>query len=156
MRLHCLGTAGFHPNHDRHTSCYFLPESGVLLDAGTGVFRLAPLIETDEIDLLLSHAHLDHIAGLTFLLDVFYQRPVKKLRIWGEAAKLDAIRTHLFSELVFPVELDAEWNAIDEMDDFVAGGAKVCWRQQDHPGGCLLYTSPSPRDQRGSRMPSSA
>ena len=25
-----------------------------------------------------------------------------------------------------------------------------------HPGTCLLYTSPSPRDQRGSRMPSSA
>ena len=24
------------------------------------------------------------------------------------------------------------------------------------PGTCLLYTSPSPRDQRGSRMPSSA
>ena len=24
------------------------------------------------------------------------------------------------------------------------------------PGPCLLYTSPSPRDQRGSRMPSSA
>ena len=23
-------------------------------------------------------------------------------------------------------------------------------------GGCLLYTSPSPRDQRGSRVPSSA
>ena len=27
---------------------------------------------------------------------------------------------------------------------------------RDHPYGCLLYTSPSPRDQRGSRMPSSA
>ena len=25
-----------------------------------------------------------------------------------------------------------------------------------HSGPCLLYTSPSPRDQRGSRMPSSA
>ena len=25
-----------------------------------------------------------------------------------------------------------------------------------NPGACLLYTSPSPRDQRGSRMPSSA
>ena len=25
-----------------------------------------------------------------------------------------------------------------------------------HSWGCLLYTSPSPRDQRGSRMPSSA
>ena len=28
------------------------------------------------------------------------------------------------------------------------------WRSKY--GGCLLYTSPSPRDQRGSRMPSSA
>ena len=26
----------------------------------------------------------------------------------------------------------------------------------DQGGSCLLYTSPSPRDQRGSRMPSSA
>ena len=28
--------------------------------------------------------------------------------------------------------------------------------QPNTPGACLLYTSPSPRDQRGSRMPSSA
>ena len=28
--------------------------------------------------------------------------------------------------------------------------------QQKEPEPCLLYTSPSPRDQRGSRMPSSA
>ena len=27
---------------------------------------------------------------------------------------------------------------------------------EPHPKLCLLYTSPSPRDQRGSRMPSSA
>ena len=26
----------------------------------------------------------------------------------------------------------------------------------EQPADCLLYTSPSPRDQRGSRMPSSA
>ena len=29
-------------------------------------------------------------------------------------------------------------------------------RECDQCGNCLLYTSPSPRDQRGSRMPSSA
>ena len=28
--------------------------------------------------------------------------------------------------------------------------------ESDHTVACLLYTSPSPRDQRGSRMPSSA
>ena len=30
------------------------------------------------------------------------------------------------------------------------------WTTRLPPGVCLLYTSPSPRDQRGSRMPSSA
>ena len=33
-------------------------------------------------------------------------------------------------------------------------GQKTIERPIDRP--CLLYTSPSPRDQRGSRMPSSA
>ena len=32
--------------------------------------------------------------------------------------------------------------------------SKCPWAKRVH--GCLLYTSPSPRDQRGSRMPSSA
>ena len=38
-------------------------------------------------------------------------------------------------------------------------GIKVrCFSTNGPPGivACLLYTSPSPRDQRGSRMPSSA
>ena len=30
------------------------------------------------------------------------------------------------------------------------------WAPDDRSPDCLLYTSPSPRDQRGSRMPSSA
>ena len=30
------------------------------------------------------------------------------------------------------------------------------WFDEDIDRSCLLYTSPSPRDQRGSRMPSSA
>ena len=30
------------------------------------------------------------------------------------------------------------------------------YKGSEHPHSCLLYTSPSPRDQRGSRMPSSA
>ena len=38
-------------------------------------------------------------------------------------------------------------------------GASDCTAKAVYPDGsevCLLYTSPSPRDQRGSRMPSSA
>ena len=37
----------------------------------------------------------------------------------------------------------------------VLGAAAFALRSPDR-SGCLLYTSPSPRDQRGARMPSSA
>ncbi len=139
MRLHCLGTVGYHPNDSRHTSCYFLPESGIVLDAGTGIYRLAPLVRTDRLDVLLSHAHLDHTVGLTFFLDVLYKCSVKKLRIWGESAKIDAVRHHLFHELIFPSPLEAEWIAIDRQPEFQIGDATVSWRPQDHPGGSVAY-----------------
>ena len=46
--------------------------------------------------------------------------------------------------------------------DIAAQDKMAAVHLQKHPlkgiriGSCLLYTSPSPRDQRGSRMPSSA
>lgn len=139
MRIHCLGTVGYHPNDARHTSCYFLPESGIVLDGGTGTFRLPPLIETETLDVLLSHAHLDHTFGLTTMLDVLFERPVGKFRIWGEAQKLAVIREHLFNELLFPAPLNAEWIAIDDQPEFRIGGATISWRPQDHPGGSVAY-----------------
>ena len=39
---------------------------------------------------------------------------------------------------------------------FLTARAKACVKQIARLYDCLLYTSPSPRDQRGSRMPSSA
>ena len=68
MRLHFLGTAGYHPNRRRDTACLMIPEAGILLDAGTGIFRARDLIGTPTLDIFLSHVHLDHSVGLTFLL----------------------------------------------------------------------------------------
>ena len=48
------------------------------------------------------------------------------------------------------------------LGEIVAGTAPMLFasdemaRLNEQIPGCLLYTSPSPRDQRGSRMPSSA
>jgi ribonuclease BN (tRNA processing enzyme) len=127
-----------------------LPESGILLDAGTGAFRLAPLIETETLDVLLSHAHIDHTFGLTFLLDILSQRSLRKVRIWGEAAKIAAIRSHLFHELIFPVPLQAEWVAIDGRPEFPIGDARVSWRPQQHPGGSVAYRLDWP--EQGKRL----
>ena len=140
MKLHCLGTTGYHPSEMRHTSCYFIPTHGIVLDAGTGLFRLPELIETDHLDILLSHAHLDHVVGLTYLLDILYQRPVDSVRVWGAAEKLQAIRAHLFSEHLFPVLPDVEWQSISIGDTIeLESGIKTKTFPLVHPGGSIGF-----------------
>ena len=39
-----------------------------MLDAGTAAFRVKDYIRTNKLDVLLTHAHLDHVIGLTYLL----------------------------------------------------------------------------------------
>ena len=91
MKLHLLGTAGYHPNQRRHTACLMLPELGIVLDAGTAMFRVRDFLQTSRLDIFLTHAHLDHIVGLTYLLDVLYDKPMKQVTVYGAADKLAAI-----------------------------------------------------------------
>lgn len=143
-KMHCLGTGGYHPSSRRHTSCYFVPKWGLLLDAGTGIFRLPPLIELDRLDILLTHAHLDHTFGLTVLLDVQYQRPMKSIHLWAEAEKIAAIREHLLSPLLFPVELPIIWHPIEPGEPFTLPHVSVTSMAQDHPGGSLAFRITGP------------
>ena len=140
MKLHCLGTAGYHPSATRHTSCYFIPEISLLLDAGSGVFRLGDLIHQEEISILLSHAHLDHVFGLTFFLDFVATTPLRKIHVYGERAKLEAVQTHLFHELLFPVLPPIDWHPVEDLGpEFLLNGAKCRWFLLDHPGGSVGY-----------------
>jgi len=140
MKLHCLGTAGYHPSATRHTSCYFIPEASLLLDAGSGVFRLEKLLDQEEISILLSHAHLDHVFGLTFFLDFVATTPLRKAHVYGEKSKLEAIQTHLFHELMFPVLPPIEWHAIEDLgSEFSLNGARCRWFPLEHPGGSVGY-----------------
>jgi ribonuclease Z len=140
MKLHCLGTAGYHPSATRQTSCYFIPESNLMLDAGSGLFRVESLLEKEEISVLLTHAHLDHVVGLTYFLDLVAVTPLRKIHVYGELAKLKAIREHLFSELLFPVMPPIEWHAIEDLGkEFHVGKARVRWFPLKHPGGSVGY-----------------
>ena len=57
--------------------------------------------------------------------------------------------------IVIPIEAALE--SIDEVDEVNATASQnLAVVTAELRSGCLLYTSPSPRDQRGSRMPSSA
>lgn len=80
MRLTILGSAGWMPTDDRETACYAIRDDDrlLLLDAGTGLRRLvtdpALLVGIASVDLVLSHFHLDHLIGLSYLTAV--DRPV--------------------------------------------------------------------------------
>jgi ribonuclease Z len=140
MKLHCLGTAGYHPSATRHTSCYFIPEANIMLDAGSGLFRVEKLLHQEEISILLTHAHLDHVLGLTFFLDFVAVTPLRKIHVYGEREKIEAIQKHLFHELLFPVLPPIEWHAIEELGrKFELNGATCSWFPLEHPGGSVGY-----------------
>lgn len=143
MKLHCLGTTGFHPSPSRHTACYYLPEADLVLDAGTGIFRLVEkLLESPKqsLTILLSHAHLDHTVGLTFLLDAMAATELSHLRIVGESEKLAAVREHLYHHLLFPVAPTMEFVALDgNKGQLNIGDARVTYFPLEHPGGSVGY-----------------
>ncbi len=146
MIIKCFGTAGYHPSEHRHTSCYYIPELSLLLDAGTGIFRLtAELLANprESIDIWLSHAHLDHVVGLTFLLDTMAVTSLKRVRVFGEATKLKAIKQGIYHDLIFPVAPNMEFVELpDSSSPFLVTGQPdyfVQWIPLKHPGGAVGY-----------------
>ena len=138
MKLVLLGTTGYHPNEKRHTPCFMLPEVGVVLDAGTGMFRVGPLLTTATLDIFLTHAHLDHVVGLTFFFDFLRHRHVDRVRVFGQSEKLTAIQEHLFSEFIFPVKPPMDFCPLPESVPLADGG-RLTHFSLDHPGGTVGY-----------------
>lgn len=137
MKLLMLGTTGYHPNDRRHTSCFMLPACGVVLDAGTGFYRVRDHLAGDRLDVFLTHAHLDHVFGLTFLWDVIAGRHID-VRVHGAREKLAAIDRHLFAEELFPAKPPFRYEPLDA-PVVLADGGRLSWFPLDHPGGSLGY-----------------
>jgi ribonuclease Z len=140
MKLHCLGTAGYHPSETRHTASFFIPDHSLLLDAGSGVFRLQRLITTTEVSVLLSHAHLDHVIGLTFFWDLVSGTPLERIHVYGEADTLRDLQQHLFHPALFPAAPPLVWHPLGPAGEpFSIGQVRCRWFPLEHPGGSVGY-----------------
>lgn len=138
MKLVLLGTGGYFPTSQRHTACVMLPEAGVVLDAGSGMCRIATYLQTDRLDVFLTHAHLDHVAGLTYLINLVPANVLDNTTVYGDAAKLDAVREHLFAEPIFPVEPPFRFAPFSGPCKLPGGGTLTAF-PLDHPGGSLGF-----------------
>jgi ribonuclease Z len=139
MKIVLLGTTGYHPSERRHTPCMLIPEFGVMLDAGTAMFRAPRYLATSELDIYLTHAHLDHIVGLTYLLSVLHIHPLKPLRVHGTPATLEALSDHLFSPAVFPVKPPFEMCPLPAGEVGLRGRGRLTYFPLAHPGGSLGF-----------------
>ena len=79
-----------------------------------------------------------YVVGTLYNFDV--QRAGDARQVGGTLTAYDPAGAVRWTQQVTAYQIDEMW-----MNSIATG-----------PNGCLLYTSPSPRDQRGSRIPSSA
>lgn len=136
MQLHFLGSGGYHPNERRHTACLMIPELGLVLDAGSGAFRVAERLRTERLMVLLSHAHLDHVFGLTFLLWLYGPGGDGQVSVHAQQHVLDAVRGHVFAEPLFPVDPAFRFEPLAGDLPLPTGGTMTSIPLQ-HPGGSL-------------------
>jgi ribonuclease BN (tRNA processing enzyme) len=151
MRLVPLGTNGFIPTFGRQTMSFLVldQEEALLLDAGTGLARLLePAVGTlvagrRHLHLFLTHYHLDHVVGLSYLTAVWRDRgltlhaPTRPL----VEVEAEAAIEQLLSPPLFPIRL-ADFPLAVEVRPYSGepleiGGLRLRLRRQTHPGGSV-------------------
>ena len=127
-------------------TCFLVSLGGryVLLDAGTGMLNLPECVmEAERVSLLLTHAHLDHLQGLTMCR--FLVKPGARLDVYGaERGGLDAEGQilRMFSQPLWPIgptgfPAEIRYARID--GGFDLGGIRVDVMEGVHPGGVSLF-----------------
>ena len=101
MRIRTLGCSGGIGAGSRTSA--MLIDNDVLIDAGTGIGDLA-LEELHSIrHVFLTHAHLDHIAGLPMLVDANYEDHFDlPVTVYARTETINAISAHLFNDVIWP------------------------------------------------------
>lgn len=128
------------------TSVEVRTDSGrlVVLDAGTGIRRLGISLADEaprQIDLLLTHMHLDHVEGLGFFAPLF--DPECTLTVWGSGPSLRERIAAYLSPPLFPLEHDRIPARIEVhevgAETWSLDGLSVTAAHVQHPGGALGF-----------------
>lgn len=116
----------------------------MILDAGSGIRAIgASIDDLEQVDILLTHLHMDHVQGLPFfapLLD-----PDVRVDIWGPISTTNNLRDRLaryLSPPLFPIwvrDLPNVWFHDVTPGRFEVGSLEVAADLVCHPGSTLGY-----------------
>jgi phosphoribosyl 1,2-cyclic phosphodiesterase len=118
----------------------------IVLDAGTGIRSLGLALGSDvrEIDVLLTHMHLDHVEGLGFFAPLFDEG--RTIRFWGprpgEHSLAEQVALYL-SPPFFPLPFERfgtrfEFNEVWQ-DTWSLDGVQITSGPVQHPGPTVGY-----------------
>ena len=147
MKVTILGCGGWIPSYERMTCCYMVEHKSklIFLDAGTGIANLIQyksiLENYKELHIILSHYHLDHTIGLSYLSNFVEEHTLflylPKNSFFEDGGK--EILNKLFSKEFFSREItniSRKVNFIEYDSDFFIDNISIHIREQKH-------TSPS-------------
>lgn len=144
-RLHVMGCRGSWPVSGAEyqefggaTSCYILKRGGhaVILDCGSGLYRAKELLrDCDQIDVLLTHLHYDHLIGL-LNWSVFPVQPrfYAQFGSWFGGETL----TRFISPPFWPYTQQAELHEAASPGQVELEGGRVLFHPSNHPDGASI------------------
>ncbi len=127
--------------------CSFLIDEKTILEMGSAAMVL-PLEQQSAVrNVLLSHAHLDHIKDLPFLVENVFRPEGAPIHIYGTATTLSLLRQHIFNNIIWPdfavlptpEQGMLEYHEVQPHDSFTIGRLQVHAIPVNHPGGCEAF-----------------
>ena len=153
-RVVILGTRGSVPvsgeaflRYGGATTCIFLRfgDRAIVVDCGTGMMELSKVLreEDKQLNVLLSHPHVDHLLGLPMCPVVFDS--AKQINVYGAVRKGMDVRQQICMFLapplwpVGPDKFPSEITFLDLPEQLLLGDVTVESMDGVHPGGVSAF-----------------
>ncbi len=106
----------------QHLSCFVIDDR-VAIDAGSLAMSTNRVQKEQIRDVILTHAHMDHIAGLPLFIDDLFAHIVKPVEIYATSEVIKVLREDIFNWDVYPdfAELENENGTVLKYCPFEVG-----------------------------------